>query len=168
MNIVESRGFQLWWRWSALLVGLHAVVLSLVFVGDMPVVSRVLSSERPEKLIELPIQLSRWWDLAIIPILLGEGIVFVGIPGRLERFGHFPLLVVLGLASGLAFGLAFGLVIGLVFGLVFGLFFVLVIGLGIGLVYGLVALVDKVITLVRGGFFQRFWTNIWNFMTAKG
>ena len=194
----NDRYFQIWLRWSILLVTIHFIILGFATSWQFSVVDRVLLSRNQEgevwKTLPSWLQISRFWDLTIIPVCLGIFLILYKKTKIMHRDEFLVWLgfglgfgLVSGLVSGLVFGLTFGLVLGLVlgltfrlvsglvFGLTFGLASGLVLGLTFGLTFGLVSGLAccslfgflGAYKLIRYFCSLRFWRFVWTFLMVK-
>jgi hypothetical protein len=101
-------------RWSFISAGSIALCWLIWYWvhGSVPVVSEIVLSQ--DATWELPIGISRWWDVLIGPIWT---ILIVWIVARVQSKEQAYPDLGFGLVFGLVFGLGYGLVVGLVFGL---------------------------------------------------
>ena len=126
----------LMWRWSAITAGLIACFWTIWYViaGQVPTLTNVKMTT--DWTIDLPFEISRWWDVLIGPIW---SIIIISIftNEKVRKNKDLVFGLAFGLVFGLVFGLAFGLALGLAFTLGAGLVFGLVVGLAFGLGFGL-------------------------------
>ena len=152
--MTKERRNKLMFRWSVFSAALIAAfwIVWYFTTGSVPVVESIKWTETSQ--LELPLAVSRWFDVLLGPVY---SILIVGIFYRVGNLDLSPAgkkdafsVLVIGLALGLTFGLAFSLVVGLGFGglvadltfglAIAGLVVTLVVGLVIGLGLGFVAI----------------------------
>lgn len=127
-SLISGGIIALLWTWQRLVAGF------------VPVTTEILWT--PEKVIRLPFEVSRWWDIFIGPIW-SFILVYLFTNDKVTQKTGLVIGLIVGLIAGLGAGLGAGLIVGLGVGLVGGLIAgmggELVIGLGVGLGAGLIA-----------------------------
>ena len=129
------------WRWPIAAMALAATFWGIwSLFAPVPTTTSILISK--DNYWQLPVAISRWWDIPTAGLWALLLALFFGVIGKAKEQKEDLIvgLVVglgIGLVVGLGFGLGFGLVAGLVVGLGFGLVAGLVVGLGAGLGFGL-------------------------------
>jgi len=98
-----SKNVKLWLRWSTLFSLLHLCVILAIWGFDPPIADKVLwqSIKGGESVyIDMPIALSRFFDILLWPIIIG---LVVWIRSKVDGLDD----IIAGLGAGLVFGLGF-------------------------------------------------------------
>ena len=113
------------WRWPIAAMALAATFWGIwSLFAPVPTTTSILISK--DNYWQLPVAISRWWDIPTAGLWALLLALFFGVIGKAKEQKED---LIVGLGVGLVVGLGFGLVVGLGFGLGFGLS----VGLGAGL-----------------------------------
>ena len=118
----SARSNKLIVRWALVSAGLTALFWASWYLiyGEVPVVTAVKMT--PNWTVNLPLAISRWWDVLQAPIW-STILILIFTNEKIRKDEDLAFELAIGLALGLAFGLVFGLAFGLAFRLVYGLVF---------------------------------------------